>query len=387
MFFGRAHALIIHLQPAAMRVPVTNCGTPCFSDMPSSHGTPYSSPVLFRFSRFSKPYRARLLAGLKDLCSFCQDTVGCQLGLLARKPRVADKVLSDYVLARHTSQRKLALVKHALLGCQHVFPHLRGKISTAWEHIRVWEEQRITRLRPPLPIPIWLSMVGLARAHAKVDRNERNRRQWEIFSVLLEIGFFCMLRPGELMRLTHADIALPGSFVVCEQHAAIRILSPKNRRQFGESQFVLVKNSNTVAWLTKVLVVGATEPIWFSGVRAFTLLFKQSIKELGVEDCKFTPASLRPGGATMYYSAGVSVPTLRFMGRWSVERSLEHYLQVAMATQIMNKLKPSAVSRLKRLAPLCLQNVLVDQCASPLELKDLLAWCLKYTRKDGQCKA
>ena len=66
--------------------------------------------------------------------------------------------------------------------------------------------------------------------------------------------------------------------------------------------------------------------------------------ELGVKACNFTPASLRPGGATMYFSRGVQISTLRFMGRWTAEKSLEHYIQLAMATQIMNKLDETAVS-------------------------------------------
>lgn len=59
----------------------------------------------------------------------------------------------------------------------------------------------------------------------------------------------------------------------------------------------------------------------------------------------------------MYYSRGIPISTLRFMGRWTVEKSLEHYIQLAMSAQIMNKLTPSVISRLKRLSPLCLSLV------------------------------
>ena len=177
------------------------------------------------------------------------------------------------MLSRHASQVKLTLVKHALLGAQHAFPGLKGKLSTAWEHVRVWEEQRIVRLRQPLPIPIWLCMVGLARAHAKVEADTVSRYDWEVFSVLLEIGLFCMLRPGELMRIHHSDVSLPGSFIMCERHAAIRIVSPKNRRQFGENQFVLVKHENCIAWLAKIVRDGENQPLWQGGARLFSHFF------------------------------------------------------------------------------------------------------------------
>lgn len=72
------------------------------------------------------------------------------------------------------SCHELSLVKHALLGFQHVFPQLRGKLATCWENLKVWEEQRATKLRPPLPVPLWLFMVGLARAHAKVAEDKHS---------------------------------------------------------------------------------------------------------------------------------------------------------------------------------------------------------------------
>ena len=61
-----------------------------------------------------------------------------------------------------------------------------------------------------------------------------------------------------------------------------------------------------------------------------------------------------------FYNQNVPISTLRFMGRWTVEKSLEHYIQLAMATQILNKLDQSVVSRLSKLAPLCLSCVFED---------------------------
>lgn len=111
------------------------------------------------------------------------------------------------------------------------------------------------------------------------------------------------------------------------------------------------------------------------------------MKKLEVVDCKFTPASLRPGGATHYYGQGISIGTLRFMGRWIVEKSLEHYIQLAMATKIVNQLSPQSVERLIRIGPLCLAQVLdrnvslspfgaLPKCGA--KSKELLDWCDRY---------
>ena len=197
-----------------------------------------------------------------------------------------------------------------------------------------------------------------------------------------------MLRPGELLRLTHEDISLPGSFIMTRSHGALRITSPKNRRQFGENQFVLVKHENTLAWLARVHDKNSiNKALWKWSGREFSLKFSTIMTELGVKACNFTPASLRPGGATMYFNQGVHSSTLRFMGRWTVEKSLEHYIQLAMATQIMNRLDESAVLRLRKLAHLCLKCLLaadvVIKALEPLPSRkastaDLACWCDRF---------
>ena len=110
------------------------------------------------------------------------------------------------------------------------------------------------------------------------------------------------------------------------------------------------------------------------------------MKELSVETLKFSPASLRPGGATLYYNQNVPISTLRFMGRWTVEKSLEHYIQLAMATQIMNKLDSRPIARLKKVGYLCIAQVLSAMCENLVRpipgksatAKQLVEWCDAY---------
>ena len=94
----------------------------------------------------------------------------------------------------------------------------------------------------------------------------------------------------------------------------------------------------------------------------------------------------------MYYGKGIPISTLRFMGRWTVEKSLEHYIQLAMSTQIMNRLSSSVISRLKRLAPLCLEFVVPDDFVHSLRLSEVLTsassstiadWCARYAFYEG----
>ena len=182
--------------------------------MERSAQTGTASQVHFRFSRFSAPYRSRLLQGLCDLQDYCKQELGQDLRVLIRQRRVIDRLLGAYVMDRHASSdgKQLSLVKHALLGCQHLNPRLRGRLAISWENLRVWEEQKVANLRRPLPVPIWVCTVGLSRAHGFTAQDGAVRSQWFIMAILLEIGMLCLLRPGELLKLRHSDFALPGSF-------------------------------------------------------------------------------------------------------------------------------------------------------------------------------
>lgn len=354
-----------------------------------------ASSAAFRISRFSKPYRQRLLAGFRDLHDYTWSYLKKPLGSVISNAACADEVLSQYVMHRHANMdgKRLYVVKHALLCCQHVQPKIRGKIATAWDTLRVWEEQRSNALRPPLPVPLWLLMIGLSRAQAAVNAAPLEREKWTIFATLLEVGLLCMFRPGELLKLKHSDFSMPGNFTFSQPFAAIRVASPKNRRQFGLEQFVLLRNPCTVERLREILKEGLDKPLWKSTSNQFSQMFRKVCKDLKISDCHLTPGSLRPGGATMYYSRGIPISTLRFMGRWSVERSLEHYIQLAMSTLIMNKLSTAAVALLKKVAGPCLEFVVPDEFHAllpNLKRRDhkssaaIASWCSKYASLEGE---
>ena len=350
-----------------------------------SHG----SALQFRLSRFSSAYRSRLLAGLRDLQNYCEDQWGLSLKQLLSQPKKADKLLGRYVMHRHEEQCKgsLSIVKHALLGCQHTLPKLRSRLNTAWANLKVWEEQRVGHLRPPLPVAVWLFMVGLARAHSIDSKEVSLKSEWSQVALLLEVGLLCLLRPGELFRLTAADMSLPGCFSLSQSQGAIRIKAPKNRRQFGEQQHVPLNNPSTLARLQDWIKGKAPEaPLWEGKPARFSKLFKQLSSELGLESCRFTPGSLRPGGATLLFGQSTPINVLRFLGRWTAEESLEHYIQQAMATQILNQLSVKTTTRLCKLGPHLLSFVLhpdcrIEQCRKlkiPSDAGVLTEWCIGY---------
>ena len=104
--------------------------------------------VAFRLRRFSVQYRKRLIDGLKNLQKYCRLVHGRTIEAVVSKPKTVDILLGEYVLYRFNESNKgLSVVKHALLACQHVYPHLKGKLQVSWSNLKTWEEQRVSAFK------------------------------------------------------------------------------------------------------------------------------------------------------------------------------------------------------------------------------------------------
>ena len=73
---------------------------------------------------------------------------------------------------------------------------------------------------------------------------------------------------------------------------------------------------------------------------------------LGVGDLSLTPASVRAGGATQHIQRHQNVPLLMHIGRWLNVRSLENYLQEAVASIALQAVSDEVAARMEKLANL-----------------------------------
>lgn len=142
---------------------------------------------------------------------------------------------------------------------------------------------------------------------------------------------------------------MPNSLSLGAAYAVIMLEQPKNARQMGRQQFTVVQHPDAVNWLSWIVTCSASseKTLWPSTPNKFRVMFKELCGKMGISRLKLSPASLRAGGATWMLDEGIEVSKIRFLGRWSNLRSLEHYLQVARAQQIALTLEPSTVTQLK----------------------------------------
>ena len=102
-----------------------------------------------------------------------------------------------------------------------------------WEMLESWRQEIPGVLRAPIYFPAVLAMSLLSRILAEMSSGF-DAYLWMSMGVLLETGFFALLRPGELLALTRDHVSLAGQLLsVGAGFAAVRIKNPKNRRHFA----------------------------------------------------------------------------------------------------------------------------------------------------------
>ena len=291
--------------------------------------------MALRGSQYSAAYKKRLRAGLDAVLKFIGRSHK-RLDTLAQNLDQLDNSLEHFVnwIYRKCGKRHLSTAKHGLLAVQHLYPQHRRRLHRAWQSIQAWEDIVEVNVRVPLPLSVLCALVIAARAHAGCESG-REAFLWDRFSVCLELAFFGLLRPGEVFKLRKSDVSLPDALLVSGVGAVVRIQAPKNRRTFGRHQFVYIDHAPTctsLRWLCGRL--SEKEKLWGCSARSFRTVFKQLCSELQVGHVRLSPASLRAGGASHLHLTGLEVSRLKFRGRWSSEKSLGHYLQVALARQV-----------------------------------------------------
>lgn len=93
--------------------------------------------------------------------------------------------------------------------------------------------------------------------------------------------------------------------------------------------------------------MNAKDPLWSFSQSEFRRSFKILLSTLCCDECKFSPASLRAGGATFLFDQCSDIGRLRLMGWWASMQSLEHYIQVGKSQQLLQELNKKCMLKIK----------------------------------------
>ena len=106
-----------------------------------------------------------------------------------------DPLVCDYIEHLLSNGAGRALACDTLAGLQDIQPNLRNQLPGAWRLLKTWHVNEIPNRAPPLPEHVVHAMAGWAFF-----------KGFYSFGVSLLVGFYTMLRTGELLGLRSSQM-------------------------------------------------------------------------------------------------------------------------------------------------------------------------------------
>eukprot|EP00435_Cladocopium_sp_Y103_P023088 s1936_g5.t1 len=115
--------------------------------------------------------------------------------VMPKQRQALDGVIADYLEVLWTEGEGRSLASDTVAGLQDRDPHLKGCLATSWRLLKTWVAHEIPCRAPPLTEEALHTLVG----HALFNKRTT-------FGLSLLLGFYGLLRTGELLNVKSKDI-------------------------------------------------------------------------------------------------------------------------------------------------------------------------------------
>ena len=235
---------------------------------------------------------------------------------LPQRRRDLDSLLSEYIEHFWSSGEGRAKANDTVAGLQDKDPKLRGALPGSWRLLKTWSVNELPNRAPPVPEVVLQAMVG----KALLDNDLA-------FAVSLMIGFYCMLRTGEVLDLlnSHISMAKPSQIAVI----SLGLTKGGKRQGASESATLGVEPALRLLWQWKKR--NAVKASLCQSAHTWRSKFSNLLSQLNLERYGFRPYSLRRGGATHWFRHHGSFDKLLVQGRWAAPRTAKIYINEGLA--------------------------------------------------------
>ena len=147
------------------------------------------------------------------------------------------------------------------------------------------------------------------------------------FGVSLLVGFYGMLRTGELTTLRSSHVFMK----TATAPAVLSLGLTKSGKRVGASESVTLTVAVALRWLWVWKQSVKPQALFVPSASAWRRLFSECLKALQLTLFEFRPYSLRRGGATWWFTKHGSFDKLMVAGRWQAAKTARIYLNHGMA--------------------------------------------------------
>ena len=229
-----------------------------------------------------------------------------------------DETISKWIEKRFSRGEGVTTISDTLSGLHHFSPWLRGQLSRSWRLFKLWRKIEKPKQAPPLPKQFAESLV--ARAIEVEDTR---------LALVLALGFWGMLRTGELMLLEPRHLLLGRNDLVLQlglTKSGLRRHQDENvvihhRPTLLLAQFVLEESKQKRAM---------SDPLYLQGGPEFRKQFASLLSFFRFPS-SFRPYSLRRGGATAHFRKHGQMERTLIKGRWASTGAARQYIQEGLS--------------------------------------------------------
>lgn len=147
-----------------------------------------------------------------------------------------DPLLCDYLEHLWSSGAGRAQACDTLAGLQNQQPNLKGHMPGAWRLLKTWHQNELPSRAPPFPEHVVQALAGWAFFKGLYS-----------FGISVLVGFYCMLRTGEVLQLRSSHILCSAS----ERQALISLGLTKGGKRQGAAESVVLGHEPTFLLLQK----------------------------------------------------------------------------------------------------------------------------------------
>ena len=249
--------------------------------------------------------------------------------VLPRSRDQLDPLVCEYLEHLWATGQGRSLASDCVAGLQNHDAKIRGHLPGAWRLLKAWATNEIPNRPPPLPEHVVHAMCGWAIFHQRYS-----------FAVSLLLGFYGMLRTGELLGVRRKD------FVSNDKGRKI-LLSlglTKAGKRAGAAESVVLGHDRVVKPLNRWMSLVSSPASLAKSPSQWRALFNAALQSLSIDSFGFRPYSLRRGGATWWFTKHHSLDQILLQGRWQAAKTARIYLNEGLAVLAEIRL-PSTDSR------------------------------------------
>ena len=151
--------------------------------------------------------------------------------VLPRKREQLDTILAEYIDWLWLTGEGRGLASDTVAGLQDLDPKLKHNLSLTWRLVKTWHVNEIPNRAPPLPEVALHAMTGWAIFHGHYT-----------FALSLLLGFYGLLRTGELHSLTSASFLITSP----SKPAVVSLGLTKSGKRAGAPETVTIQTSEVL---------------------------------------------------------------------------------------------------------------------------------------------